>query len=306
MMNVFSVKTNSPRAWLLAARPQTLAGAAVPVMIGAALARHDAGEAMAWLPCVLCFLFAFVMQIDANFVNDYFDFRRGNDDAATRLGPLRACSMGWITPRAMKLALWVTTALACALGLPLAWIGGWPMVAVGAACVLFCFLYTTRLSYLGLGDVLVLVFFGLVPVCLTYYLCLPEASRTITWQVVVYALACGLVIDTLLLVNNYRDIDNDRRDGKRTLVVRVGARRGRQLYLWAGVGAAALIVLCPFDGSFFLLKILVCCCYMPLHVRTYEQMVRIDRGRELNRVLASTAQNILVFGIVVSVGVLLG
>lgn len=299
-----SVKTNSPRAWLLASRPKTLAGAAVPVMIGAALAWADAGGRVDWLACGLCFLFAFVMQIDANFVNDYFDFRKGNDDAATRLGPLRACSMGWITAGAMRRALLLTTALGCAVGLPLAWIGGWPMVGVGALCVLFCFLYTTRLSYLGLGDVLVLVFFGLVPVCLTYYLSLAEGSRTVSWEVAVGALACGLVVDTLLLVNNYRDIDNDRRDGKRTLVVRVGARMGRRLYLWVGLVSLALGAVYAASGH-VLAFVLPAVVYGPLHVSTYRLMVRIDHGRELNRVLGHTARNMFVYGCMVALGLLL-
>ncbi len=297
------VKTNSPKAWLLAARPKTLAGAAVPVMIGASLAAVDSGARMAWLPCVLCFLFAFIMQIDANFVNDYFDFKRGNDDAATRLGPKRACSMGWITPRAMRWGLLLTTALACLVGLPLAFIGGWPMVVVGAVCVLFCFLYTTRLSYLGLGDVLVLVFFGIVPVCLTYYLSLPADERTITWEVFVASVACGLVIDTLLLVNNYRDIDNDRRDGKRTLVVRVGAEGGRQLYLWAGILATALNLV-YFWSEHYLPVVLLSLLYLGQHAATYRHLKRIGKGRALNKVLGETARNMFVYGIASAVGLL--
>ena len=142
MIEENDVKSNSFRAWLLAARPKTLTGAAVPVMIGTALTIADHGWAIAWLPCVLCFLFAFIMQIDANFVNDYFDFKRGNDDAATRLGPQRACSMGWVTEGAMRKALLITTALGCVVGLPLVLFGGLEMILVGALCVLFCFLYT--------------------------------------------------------------------------------------------------------------------------------------------------------------------
>ena len=163
------VKTNSPRAWLLAARPKTLSAAAVPVMVGSALAAADLGADFQVLPCVLCFLFAFIMQIDANFINDYFDFRKGSD-RTDRLGPERACAQGWITPRAMQGGIVVTTLLACVAGLPLLWIGGWELLLVGAVCVLFAFLYTLGLSYRGWGDVLVLVFFGWVPVCFTYYL----------------------------------------------------------------------------------------------------------------------------------------
>ena len=156
------IAVNSFKAWMLASRPKTLTGAAVPVMIGLSMAYATLGaDGFKVLPAVLCMLFAFVMQIDANFVNDYFDFLRGNDDES-RLGPLRACSQGWITAPAMRMALLVTTVLACCIGLPLVLFGGFEMVLVGLACVLFCFLYTTSLSYHGLGDLIVLVFFGLV------------------------------------------------------------------------------------------------------------------------------------------------
>lgn len=302
-MEEYFVKTNSPKAWLLASRPKTLAGAAVPVLIGMSLALADTGGNIVWWPCVLCFLFAFVMQIDANFVNDYVDFTRGNDDAATRLGPLRACSMGWITPAAMRRGLVVTTVLGCALGLPLVLVGGWQMVALGAICVLFCFLYTTRLAALGLGDVLVLVFFGIVPVCATYYLSLPDGARTITWEVFVVSLACGLVIDTLLLVNNFRDIDNDRRDNKRTLVVRVGASGGLRLYLWAGM--LAIVFNLVFLLSNRVLPVfLVSTLYLGLHLTTFRRMRRIGKGRELNKILAQTSRNMLVYGLATALGLL--
>ena len=108
------IKVNSLKAWVLAARPKTLSGAAVPVMIGVALAMADTDFHIRVIPAVLCFLFAFVMQIDANFVNDYFDFLKGTDDE-TRLGPKRACAQGWVTIGAMRWMLLATTALACVI-----------------------------------------------------------------------------------------------------------------------------------------------------------------------------------------------
>lgn len=294
-----TISLNSPKAWFLAARPKTLAGAAVPVMIGLVLACSETGAAsLRVLPAVLCFLFAFVMQIDANFVNDYYDFKRGNDDA-TRLGPRRACAQGWVSPRAMVRAIVLTTAFACAVGLPLVCYGGWAMVLVGVLCVLFCFLYTTCLSYLGLGDVLVLLFFGLVPVSLTCYL----QTLTITPRTVAAALACGFAIDTLLLVNNYRDIDNDRRAGKRTLVVMLGARGGRLLYLLSGVMAIVLGCAALLDShpSAFVLPLF----YLVLHCRTYRHMVRINKGKALNLILGETARNIFVYGLLMSAALLI-
>ena len=142
---------DSARSWVLAARPKTLTGAAVPVMIGLSMAYADqsASTPFHWIPAFLCLLFAFIMQVDANFINDYFDFIHGNDDE-TRLGPKRACAMGWVSVAKMKRAIAITTVLACVIGLPLIYYGGFEMVAVGLLCVVFCFLYTTHLSYLGL------------------------------------------------------------------------------------------------------------------------------------------------------------
>jgi 1,4-dihydroxy-2-naphthoate octaprenyltransferase len=197
-----NVKQNSLRAWILAARPKTLSGALVPVVIGLALAWTDIQEidasAFSWTVAALCALFAILMQIDANFVNDFFDYARGNDDAATRLGPLRACTQGWVKIDSMKRAIALTTCIACIIGLPLIWFGGLEMIAIGIACVVFCILYTTHLSYIGMGDVLVLVFFGVIPVCIPYYIQL----HSCTWQVFLASLACGAVVDALLIVNN--------------------------------------------------------------------------------------------------------
>ena len=297
------VKTNSPKAWLLAARPKTLSGAAVPVMIGVALAWADAkeyyGDVFSWTAAALCLLFAFVMQIDANFINDFFDFANGTDDAETRLGPRRACAQGWVKLDAMKQAIAGTTCLACVVGLPLVLFGGLEMIFVGAFCVLFCFLYTTHFSRMGLGDLLVLVFFGIVPVCVTYYLQL----HTVTWQVFLASLACGLVIDALLIVNNFRDRDNDREAGKNTIIVRLGARAGLQLYL--GVGLGAVILGAAFWMNGHPLASLLPLIYFTLHVFTYLKIKRIYKGKALNLCLGETARNIFIYGLCVVAGLLL-
>ena len=304
------VATNSLHAWFLAARPKTLIGAAVPVMLGAAYAFRIGGwEHFRWQPAVLCFLFAFIMQIDANFVNDYFDCLKGNDKSATRLGPKRACSEGWITLPTMRIGLMATTALAGLIGFPLVIYGGWEMIAVGLVCMAFCFLYTTRLSYLGLGDVLVLVFFGVVPVCLTCYVILPDGTERFSRSLFCLSVLCGFVIDTLLVVNNYRDIDNDRRDGKKTLVVRIGARRAERLYLLLGclavLGTLILLDSGSVTSSTGLIAHVLPFLYLDLHLSTYSKMKRIGRGRELNRILGKTARNMFIFGITASASVLL-
>lgn len=307
-MNDNIVKKNSVKAWFLAARPKTLTAAAVPVMVATAMAWVDTNGVGEWslassangfnyLAAVLCFLFAFVMQIDANFVNDYFDCVRGNDDE-TRLGPKRACAQGWISLSAMRKALVVTTLLGCAVGLPLAFIGGWEMIMVGIACVVFCFLYTTCLSYWGMGDLLVLVFFGLVPVCCTYYVETQAFPPLAVW---LNSLAVGLVIDTLLIVNNYRDIDNDARAGKRTLAVFVGRKTMGVIYLLVGIAAVVIaawdVLSNPFNTMMFV--------WIIFHLSTWRAMVTIGQGKELNKVLGMTARNIFLFGILLSLDIIL-
>lgn len=293
-----NVTQNSMRAWLLAARPKTLSGAAVPIMIGLSLAYADIGVgSFNVTAAILCALFAFIMQIDANFVNDYFDYVRGNDDE-TRLGPKRACAQGWITARNMMRAIVLTTFIACCLGLPLIFYGGIEMIAVGAVCVLFCFLYTTTLSYLGLGDLLVLVFFGIVPVCVTYYI----QTGCVTLEAFLASLSCGFVIDTLLLVNNYRDIDNDKRAGEKTLVVIIGERLGRATYLVSGLIAVAIGL--SFISFGHLLATLLPVIYLIMHYFTYRKMVRINKGKALNLVLGNTARNMFIYGLLVSIGFL--
>ena len=294
------VKTNSVKAWLLATRPKTLSAAAVPVMIGTAFAWRNTSEQFNWIPAILCLLFAWIMQIDSNLVNDYFDFKKGNDDE-TRLGPKRACSEGWITSVAMVWGILITTLLGCMTGIPLILYGGLEMVMVGIACVVFCFLYTTLFSYHGLGDILVLLFFGIIPVCCTYYVCMPLHQQIPTGEVIASSIACGLAIDALLIVNNYRDIDNDRSNGKITLAVRLGENKTRRLYESIGYIAAGIMIILVFFDLYQIDKFIptyaIYLIYIILHRQSYQEMKRINKGAKLNQVLGLTARNILVFGI---------
>ena len=302
-MDETNVRVNSLKAWILAARPKTLTGAAVPVMIGIACAVAMYGWCgIRVVPAVLCMLFALIMQVDANFINDYFDFMKGTDDEQ-RLGPKRACAQGWITASAMRSGLFVTTLLACLVGLPLVYYGGWEMIMVGLACVVFCFLYTISFSYIGLGDLLVLVFFGIVPVCMTYWLTAPPTALTsIPFAVVLMSIACGLIIDTLLVVNNYRDIENDRRAGKLTLIVRIGERGGLVLYLMLGLVGTILaivgVVLLDWHDGQWTQSLLII--YTPFHTWAFNEMRYIRKGAELNRVLGMTARNMFIFGLLAS------
>ena len=290
------VKLNSLRAWFLAARPKTLSAALVPVVVAAALAWAEGHFRP--VPVVLCLVFAALMQVAANFINDLLDFQKGTD-RADRLGPERACAQGWVTPAAMRRAIAVVLVLACAAGCGLLFYGGWWLVLVGAACVVFAFLYTTLLSYCGMGDVLVWVFFGFVPVLGTYYVQAGTLSPSAWWL----AAACGLVIDTLLVVNNYRDRDTDRATGKRTLIVALGEPFGRWFYFAQGVMGYVCAALSALDGHTWVA--LLPLFYVLPHFLTWRKMVQIRSGRALNRTLGFTSRNILLFGFLVAVSLLL-
>ena len=290
------VKQNSLRAWFLAARPKTLSAALVPVVVAAALAWAEGHFRP--VPVVLCLVFAALMQVAANFINDLLDFRKGTD-REDRLGPERACAQGWVTPAAMRRAIAIVLVAACAAGCGLLFYGGWWLVLVGVACVVFAFLYTTLLSYCGMGDVLVWVFFGFVPVLGTYYV----QAASLTPPAWCLAAACGLVIDTLLVVNNYRDRDTDRATGKRTLIVALGEPFGRWFYFAQGVMGYVCAALSALDGHTWVA--LLPLFYVLPHFLTWRKMVQIRSGRALNRTLGFTSRNILLFGFLVAVSLLL-
>ena len=295
-MNDVDLRTNSLKAWVLAARPKTLTAALIPVAVACAMAWADG--AFKLFPAAVCCVFAALMQIASNLINDLYDFLKGSD-REDRLGPKRAAAQGWITPKAMRIGIAVTIVLACLCGCMLVCSTGLWLVVLGAACVVFAFLYTTLLSYLGLGDLLVLVFFGLVPVTATYYI----QTSCLGWQIWICAVACGLLIDTLLVLNNFRDRDADSISGKRTLVVKLGARFGKALYLWLGIAACVLVLSLALAGRYA--AALLPLAYLWPHVSVWRTMARIDHGRELNRVLGMTSRNMAIFALLLVVGLCL-
>lgn len=306
-----NIRTNSTEAWILAARPKTLTGASVPVMIGVALAIKTAQwNSSLILPAILCFIFAFSMQIDSNLINDYFDCIHGNDDTSTRLGPKRACAEGWITLPVMKRprrrepgsVLFRTAA---------------DFLRRMGDGYRRCFMRTFRasstprfFSYKGLGDLLVLIFFGIVPVYFTWWVCVPEELQQFNPTVLGCGIACGLVIDTLLLVNNYRDRDNDKRDGKMTLVVRIGIRNTEKLYLYLPTVAEIIVFLCLATAmQLTILEVVIflalASLYFIPHSKTTRKLIAIKKGKALNMVLGMTARDMFLFGIMTAVQIIL-
>lgn len=298
-----AIVTNSRKAWLLATRPKTLTGAAIPVILAGALAWHEQRfDVWSWLCCLL---FAGGMQITANLINDLYDFLRGTD-REDRLGPERACAQGWITPKAMSRGIWVSIAISCLFGLgalALTWqvlpYRGLELIVLGVSSVIFAFLYTKVFSYLGLGDLLVLVFFGYVPVCGTYYIMTQELCANV-W---ILGTISGVAIDALLVVNNYRDREQDKISGKRTLIVLGGEPFGRYLYLAIGIVSIALSVwlLYRLDNMSKMPLLVV---YLALHVRSWLKLVEIRKGKALNAILGETSRNMFLLSLLLALAML--
>lgn len=294
------MKQNSPHAWFLACRPKTLTAALVSVLCACALAFSHLRVLHAdfdWRAAALCALFASLMQIASNLINDLYDFLRGTDDEE-RLGPERACAQGWITPRAMRVGISLVCSLAATTGMLLMeYVEAWMVVPVVAFVIVGAFLYTIFASYHGLGDVLVYTFFGYIPTCGTYLV----LTGALDWEVITLATAVALVVDTLLVVNNYRDREGDAKSGKKTLIVRFGKRFGEQFYFWQGIVAWILVSLLGLHGHSMFLVVL----YALVHSRTSREMRLIGSGRALNAILGKTSRNMLIFALLTALSILI-
>ena len=223
--------------WIEAMRLRTLPVSVAGVVSAIALALH-AGVFDA-VPAVICLLFAVMAQVASNFANEYFDYKEGRDRPG-REGPRRGVTEGEISPEAMKRAVYITLGLAGCLGLSLVGWGGWWLLVVGALIAVGVFAYSAGpfpLSTHGLGEVAVVFFFGIIPVNLTYYV------QSLAWSlpVAMASVAFGLMGANVILVNNYRDVEDDRAVGKRTLCVVYGRGAMRRLYMADALGAAALL-----------------------------------------------------------------
>lgn len=288
------------RTWLTATRPKTLWAAVAPVLVGVAMA-VEAGVAHAGA-AVLAMLGAVLIQIGTNFYNDYADFEKGAD-TADRKGPLRVVQAGLVTPAAMKRATVLVFALAVAAGGYLMWRGGWPIVLIGVLSILFGVWYTAgrySLAYLGIADLFVLLFFGPVAVGGTYYV----QALAVPPLVLVAGLAPGLLAVAILLVNNIRDVDEDRVAGKRTLIVRLGRPAGLRLYIGCVLAAAlvpVLLVALPGGRWGGLLALGI----VPLAVPVVRKLQRVTDPLAYNPLLGATARLLLVYSVLFSAGWLL-
>lgn len=284
------------KAWLLAARPRTLTASLVPIVVGLALAPpRNAGDAAIALCTVLS---ALAIQVGVNFANDCFDAEAGID-THERLGPTRAVQAGLVTPAGMKRAFVAVLGVAVLFGLPLVWRGGIPILATGLVSMVCAWAYAggpRPLASLGLGDLFVFVFFGVVPVAGTAWL----QRGAIDATVLTASLPVALLAVAILVVNNLRDIPTDAAAGKRTMAVRLGDARTRRQYALC-VGAAMLLplLLVPALGPGPLLALLA----IPAARRAVDD-VRVRRGAELNASLGETARLQLLHGLLLAAGIL--
>jgi 1,4-dihydroxy-2-naphthoate octaprenyltransferase len=286
----------------MAARPRTLPAAIAPVLVGTAGAIERAGE----LPRVGAFVAALIgsifIQIGTNLANDYSDAKRGAD-TVDRLGPVRVTSSGLVAPRRVLVATWIAFGVSVAAGIYLATVAGWIIIAVGVASIAAGVLYTggpRPYGYEGLGELFVFLFFGLVAVNGSYYVQLERLD----WVPFGLSVAVGFLATAILVVNNVRDADTDRRAGKRTLAVRLGRERTRRLYLALVGGAylALIITLVANEGPWWGLLGLISA---PLALRpTRAVMTRTD-GPALNGALAGTGALLAAFSLALSAGLLI-
>ena len=227
----------TPAQWLAGARPRTLPAAVSPVLAGTGVAAYVCG--VVWGKALLALVVALALQVAVNYANDYSDGIRGTD--ADRVGPLRLVGSGAATPTAVKRAAFLAFGVAAVAGLVLAATTAWWLLAVGVVCVLAAWYYTggsKPYGYLGLGEVMVFVFFGLVAVVGTTYV----QTRTWEWAALWAAVGIGALACAILVANNLRDIPTDTVSGKRTLAVVLGDRRTRLLYAALVVLAALAVV----------------------------------------------------------------
>lgn len=285
------------KEWFLAARPKTLLVGVAPVLAGSSLA-YAFGK-FNWIPALICLVFALLAQITSNFVNDYYDFKKGTD-REDRLGPERAVATGKISAKAMWRATLITISLALLVGLSLVYYGGWWLIGVGALVAVFAFAYSGGpypLSYHGLGDLAVLIFYGIVPVVFTYYV----QAHDFPTDVWLASIGVGLAGVNVLIVNNYRDMETDAISGKRTTVVMFGRERMALVYLVNCILAYNLGYAVIGYTSF--LWIAVSFPFVIFSVMLWFKLQSL-RGKALNKVLGMTALNVLLFAVCLSIGLI--
>jgi len=284
---------------MIAARPRTLPAATAPVLMATALAVRDG--VFHWPSALSCLLISLLMQIGANFANDLFDHERGSD-TPDRLGPTRVSAAGLITPGQMRAGIAVIFGAAALFGFYLTWLRGWPIILLGLAIFTAAIAYTGGpfpYGYYALGDVFVLLFFGIAAVCGTYYVQSGTLTPTSGWV----SLSIGLLIVNILVVNNTRDINTDALANKRTLAVYFG----REAMLTEYLVCLIIAFLVPLGLWSFRLAssgVMLTWFSIPQAFLLYREFSN-SKGQSLNKTLGGTAQLALVYAILFALGLLI-
>lgn len=280
------------RHWIEAMRFRTLPVSVAGVIAGTGCAIMS--NSFKAIPALLCLTFAVIAQIAANFGNEYYDFRNGIDKKG-RAGFRRGVTEGEISPKAMKTATFMTLGIASAVGCAMLIYGPWWLIIIGILIMCFALAYSAGpypLSHHGLGDIAVIIFFGIVPVVLTWYL------QTSSWDsvglVIETSLAIGLLAANVLVVNNYRDMEDDATVGKRTTVVIFGRKVMSVAYLLSGFVSMAVMI--PVWLGMPVWALAVPLIYLALHVKTWIEL-RKSTGSAINPLLGRTAMNLLIFAL---------
>jgi len=294
------LKSSTFKVWLSAARPQTLAAAFIPVLVGASIAFRQ--DSLMWLATLVAMFCAFAIQIGTNFANDYFDFVKGAD-TDDRIGFERATSSGAVAPQSMLRATSITMFIAFLAGLYLVWVGGWVILWIGLLSLLFGILYTGGpfpLGYNGLGDVFVFIFFGFVAVMGTTYV------NTLEWEMHAFwaSVPVGALCVNILVVNNLRDVEQDKVSGKKTLGVLFGESALKIEY----VVMIALAYLTPvFFYHILDYSIFIMLPYLSLFFawNLNKEVWYHEDKRTLNNTLERTSKLMVVYGFLFAAGLIL-
>ena len=299
MMDNSDNKPNKFRSWILAARPKTLPAAVVPVLLGTAVAISD--NKFQPLAAFIALICSVLIQVGTNFVNDLYDYLKGSDKK-DRVGPARVLASGLISVIEMKVGIFLCFSVTFFLGLYLVYLGGMIILLIGILSIFFGYAYTAGpypLSYNGLGDIFVFVFFGFVGTIGTYYV----QALDVSWVAVLVSIPAGALITNILVVNNYRDIEEDRVNNKKTLAVLFGKRYSRFQYYSSLIISYAVPIIIYFNYKQSIL-ILLPLITLPLALRLVKMMLTY-KGNQLNETLALTAKFSALFAILLSIGIAL-
>jgi 1,4-dihydroxy-2-naphthoate octaprenyltransferase len=286
-------------SWILASRPKTLLAAVVPVLVGSALAFYD--DSFQPVAAIFALMCSVLIQVGTNFTNDLYDFMKGAD-RKDRYGPHRALASGWLTVNEMKIAVILTFSIAFLLGMYLVYLGGIPILIIGILSILAGLAYTAGpypLAYNGLGDIFVFLFFGLIGTTGTFYVQTMKVTYLVFWS----SIPVGALITNILVVNNYRDTDEDRIAGKKTLAVIFGKRFARYQYIFFMIVSylIPLVVYFTFKQNIWVFLPLLT---FPISFKLVKMIFTLE-GKQLNKTLELTARLSLLYGILFALGILI-